>query len=226
MSEEYGIAFGINYGNPNKYLTQGKQSQISDPTHFQTLYSNEKGLDNLKNIYYWMKDEFSPYSAGGKTIGKVTADELLEKKSLGGCHDYALVYTAVVREIGYPAVMARTSSIVWVEHFKVDEEARPRIGHVFVEVYLNNRWILIDPTNGWYLEEGYDPSNPVIPLRGNIAGQTEEIYGFYVERKGLDIWDMDIHNQAESGRSMDELAHRLNLDSITYPSYNFKKFSR
>ncbi len=226
VAAEYGIAFGIDYRNPDKYLNQGEQSQISDFTHLQTLYSNKKGLDNLENIYHWLKDEFTSYSAGGRTIGEVTADELLEKKSLGGCHDYALVYAAVAREIGYPAVMVRTSSIVWIESFKIDEEgAMPRIGHVFAEVYLDKRWILIDPTNGWYLKEGYCPSNPVIPLRGNIAGQTEEIYGFYVEKKGLDIWDMGIHNQIESGSSMDELARRLNLDSISYPDYNFKNFS-
>ncbi|MBD3181421.1 hypothetical protein GF312_03955 [Candidatus Poribacteria bacterium] len=223
---EYGIAFGIDYANPNKYLIQGKQSKISDHTILKTLYSNKKNLDNLGNIYHWLKDEFTSYSAGGKTIGKVTAEELLEKMSLGGCHDYALVYSAVAREIGYPAVMIRTSSIVWIKSFKTDEEeARPRIGHVFVEVYLDNRWILIDPTNGWYFDEGYDPANPVIPLRGNIAGQTEEIYGFYVEKKGFDIWDMGIYNQLDSGISMDEMARRVNLDSIVYPDYNFKRFS-
>lgn len=224
---EYGIAFGIDYANPDKYLIQGEQSQISDFTHLETLYPGKKGLDNLKNIYYWMKDEFSSYPDGGKTIGKVTADKLLENRSLGGCDDYALVFAAVVRELGYPAVMTRTSSIAWIKSFKVDGYgARPRVGHVFVEVHLDKKWILVDPTNGWYMEEDYEPANPVIPLKGNIAGQTEEIYGFYVERKGFDVWDMDIHNQVESGESMDELASRLDLDSIVYPSYNFKRFSK
>jgi hypothetical protein len=65
------------------------------------------------------------------------------KKSLGGCHDYALVYAAVAREIGYPAVMVRTSSIIWIESFKMNEErAMPLIGHVFAEVYLKLKILL------------------------------------------------------------------------------------
>lgn len=83
----------------------------------------------------------------------------------------------------------------------------------------------LDRPDQWLaLEKDYDPGNPVIPLKGNIAGQTEEIYGFYVERKGVDIWDMNIHIQVESGESMDGLASRLEMDSIVYPSYNFKIF--
>jgi hypothetical protein len=224
---EYGIAFGIDYTDPDKYLVQGEQSMISDSRKFKKLYSDIKDLDHLGSIYNWLKDEFTAYSAGGKTIGKVTVDELLESRRLGGCHDHGLVYAAVARELGYPAVMVRTSSIVWIKQFKTSgEEAKPRIGHVFVEVYLDNKWILIDSTNGWYLDEGYSPAEPVISLKGKIAGQNEELYGFYVERKGLDTWDFGIYGRDDSAESMDGLASMLDLDKIVYPDHDFKRFSR
>ena len=119
---EYNIVFGIDYANPEKYLVQGKQSQISNPEALEILYSDEKNLDHLGYIYCWLKNEFTTYSAGGRTIGVVTVDQLLEDRSLGGCHDHGLVYAAVVRELGYPAIMVRSASIAWIERFQADKE--------------------------------------------------------------------------------------------------------
>jgi hypothetical protein len=221
----YQPAFGIDYAHPEKYLVQGEQSQISDPTVLDPLRSDEQSLAHLGDIYRWLKREFEPYQAGGQTIGVVTVNQLLAERRLGGCHDHGLVYAAVARELGYPAVMARTVSIAWVEGFQAGEEG-PHVGHVFVEVYLDGKWVLIDSTNGWYVEDGYDPTDPVIPLKGSIAGSSEEIYGFYVERKGLDTWDFGIHSPTESTQAMDELGGRLDLTGIVYPDYEFQRFSK
>ena len=221
----YQPAFGIDYGHPELYLAQGEQSQISDPSIFDELRAEEQSLDHLGDIYRWLKSEFTPYKAGGRTIGVVTVEELLESRKLGGCHDHGLVYAAVARELGYPALMARTSSIAWMEKFKEGEKG-PHVGHVFVEVYLEGKWMLIDSTNGWYVDEGFDPTDPVIPLKGPIAGSSEEIYGFYVERKGVDTWGFGIHSPEESTRAMDELALELNLGSIEYPEYEIQRFTK
>lgn len=221
----YGSAFGIDYTQPQNYLKQGQQSIISDPSILETLQSGEQSLEHLEQIYAWLKGEFTTYAAQGKTIGVVTVDELLANRRLGGCHDHGLVYAAVARELGYPAIMTRTISIAWIGQFQ-DGNPNPHIGHVFVEVFLNGKWVLIDSTNGWYLEDGYDPANPVIPLRGSIAGSSEEIFGFYVERKGIDTWDFGIYNLIESNLAMDDLARDFDLGTIVYPAYEFKRFAR
>jgi len=227
VSPDYQLAFGIDYAHPEQYVVQGEQSQVSNPEVLDRLRTNEPSVAHLGDIYRWLKSEFTTYSAGGKTIGVVTVDQLLEERRLGGCHDHGLVYAAVVRELGYPAIMVRTVSIAWVEQFQTDEKkAKLHIGHVFVEVYVDDAWVLIDSTNGWYVEDGYDPADAVIPLRGNIAGSSNEIYGFYVECKGIDIWSFGIHSPAESIQAMDELARQLNLENIVYPFYEFQQFAR
>jgi hypothetical protein len=222
---EYQSAFGIDYAHPELYLEQGEQSRISDPSVLDELRVDEQSIENLGDIYRWLKQEFEAYAAGGRTIGVVTVDQLLTERRLGGCHDHGLVYAAVARELGYPAIMARTVSIAWVEKFLAGEQG-PHIGHVFVEVYLDGKWILIDSTNGYYLEQGYDPSDPVIPLKGPIAGSSEEIFGFYSERKGIDTWAFGIFNNRQSSKAMDELALQIDLASITYPDYEFQHFNR
>lgn len=221
----YQPAFGINYAHPEEYLAQGEQSQISDPAVLDPLRADEQSLSQLGDIYRWLNREFEAYRAGGQTIGVVTVDQLLAERRLGGCHDHGLVYAAVARELGYPALMARTASIAWVGQFQAGEEG-PQVGHVFVEVYLDGRWVLVDSTNGWYLKDGYDPTDPVIPITGPIAGSSEEIYGFYVEVKGIDTWDFGIHSPAESRQAMEDFADQLDLSSIVYPDYAFEHFTK
>jgi hypothetical protein len=224
-SVRYQPAFGINYTYPEKYLAQGEQSHISDLTALDSLRRGEQSMAHLGDIYRWLKHEFTPYRAGGKTIGVVTVDELLAERRLGGCHDHGLVYAAVARELGYPALMARTTSIAWVKRFQAGEQG-PHVGHVFVEVFLDGKWVLIDSTNGWYLEDGYDPADPVIPLKGQIAGSNDETFGFYVERKGTDTWAFGIHSPSESTQAMDALASQLDLGVIAYPQYAFQRFRK
>lgn len=221
----YQSAFGIDYAHPATYLAPGLQSRISDPSQIDELRQDEQSLFHLQTIFRWMKDNFELYSARGQTIGIVTVDDLFASRRLGGCHDVGLVYSAILRELGYPAVLVSTDSIAWIEQFQAGE-SDIRIGHIFVEVYLDERWVLIDPTNGWYVIEGYDPTNPVIPLEGHIAGSSEEIYGFYVECKGVDIWDLGFHSPDESFQAMDAFAAQLDLSRITYPEYLFRNFDR
>lgn len=221
----YSPAFGIEYQHPDRYLRQGEQSRISDPALLDPLRSDQHHLDHLEMIYRWLHTDFEAYSAGGKTIGVVTVDDLLREHRLGGCHDFALLFAAAARELGYPAVMNRTDSISWVARFQ-EGQPDPHVGHVFVEVFLDGSWILVDPTNGWVVEEGYDPAQPVIPLKEHITGPSAESMGFYVERKGLDVWDFGIYSQEESTRAMDALAETLDLAEIRYPDYQFTRWER
>ena len=224
VSVNYQMAFGIDYARPEEYLAQGEQTQVSNPAVLDPLRTQEQSMAHLGDIYRWLQREFTYNSVGGGTIGVVTVDQLLAEHQLGGCHDCALVYAAVVRHLGYPAVMADSYSIAWVEQFQAGAKGQ-YIGHVFVEVYLGGKWVLVDPTNGWYVESGYDPADPVIPLRGAIAGSSKEIYGFHGDRKGSDTWAYGITSVSKLTQAMDELARRLDLEAIAYPEYVFEHFT-
>jgi len=188
-----------------------------------SLRRQEQSLAHLGEIYFWIKRQFTTWSAGGKTIGVVTTDQLLTERRLGGCHDWGLVYASVARELGYPAVLVDTASIAWAKQFQSGEKG-PYVGHVFVEVFVAGQWVLVDSTNNWYVENGYDPANPVIPLRGGIAGSTEETSGFYVLRKGIDTWGYGVRNVTELNGLMAESARQLKIEALVYPQYTFQRF--
>jgi transglutaminase-like putative cysteine protease len=217
----YQPAFGIDYAHPEVYLEQGEQTGVTDPLALNPLRVQADGIDHFAHIYRWLRNDFTYYRAGGKTIGNITVDELLEKRQLGGCHDFGLVFAAVVRELGYPAVVVESYSITWVKQYQEDKSGS-LAGHVFVEVYSNGSWILVDPTNGWYVEKDYDPTNPVIPLKGSIAGPIEEVYGYYIGLKGTDTWAYGIYSLSELRQAAKDLTAQIDLVAVDYPDYNFR----
>lgn len=94
-----------------------------------------------------------------------TADELFARKVLGGCSEYALVQAALARASGIPARLVVTAKVDWMLDFQKNDLLLP-VGHVFIEVFLEDRWFLVDATYG-YLYDQYDPSAKYYP-RGEI----------------------------------------------------------
>lgn len=214
----YASAFGMDYTKPETFVLPGKQSQLSNPAVINALRDKPKSIAHLGEIYFWIKREFTTWSAGGATIGAVTTDQLFQSRRLGGCHDWGLVYASIARELGYPTAMIDTAGIAWAKGFLAGKKS-PYLGHVFVEVFLNGKWVLVDSTNNWYVETGYDPADPIIPLK--MGDETE---GLFVMRKGLDTWGYGIRSNAELTRLMEESARQLKVDAIKFPPYNWQRF--
>lgn len=224
----YQSAWGIDYAHPEKYLAQGDQTRLSDPSVADDLRLEQKAsrqnqLYMLGRIYMWIKGEFETWSARGATIGKVTTDNLFASHRLGGCHDWGLVYVSLARELGYPTVVVDTLGLVWAKQFQSGERG-PYTGHVFVEVYVDGKWVLVDSTNNWYVETGYDPSNPILPLKSGKPDSVNGIYGFYVMRKGLDTWNYGIKDDEALHTLMETTARQLNFETLVYPQYEFQRF--
>lgn len=222
----YQSAWGIDYASPQNYLQQGGQTRIPDPALLDDLRQEQAAhpddpLYMLGRIYRWIQANFETWRAGGATIGQVTSADLLASRQLGGCHDWGLVYISLARELGYPAVMMDSLGLPWADGFQSGRQG-PYQGHVFVEVYIDSRWVLVDSANNWYVQDGYDPANPVIPL-GDPAGPGGP-YGYYVMRKGLDTWDYGIRDVSALNTLMEDTARQLDLTALVYPPYVFQKF--
>jgi len=212
----------IDYDNPEKHLVPGEQTRISSEQTINALRAKlggGKGLECLKNLFLWMRQSFSTYSGGGKSIGKVTIDQLLEAKNMSGCHDWGLVFSGVARYLGYPAIMVDAAGIAWAEQFKAGKTASYS-GHVFVEIYVTSKWILVDSTTGEFVRE-YQPSNPVIPI---TKKQIEE-KGYYAILKGRDTWDYGVKEPAALFHEMQSFSFSADLGKLEIPSYLVEQLS-
>ncbi len=204
-SQRYQSVFGIDYGAPEKYLAQGEQTRLSNPKIVDSLRGKPQSIAHLGEIHAWIRRGFSSYAAGGTFIGKVTADQLMNERQLSGCHDWGLVYASMARDLGYPTVLIDASSIVLARELQAGKKMA-WYGHVFVEVFVDGKWVRVDSTAGWYVENGYDPANAIIPLKADIPGSDQNTYGYYVMRKGLD--NVGVRNSQCGGVEQTPVANR------------------
>jgi hypothetical protein len=89
-------------------------------------------------------------------------DDALNTKVYGGCADHALVFAALVRACGIPAVFVKTMDADWIREFRTTGTSQSWRGHVFLEVYLNGKWNLLDAA-AMQLYDQYDPAMRLLP---------------------------------------------------------------
>jgi transglutaminase-like putative cysteine protease len=107
-----------------------------------------------------------------------TAEQLFQDKALGGCADYALAEAALFRAAGVPARLVLTANVGWMNRFRTNELAMTT-GHVFIEVFLENKWYLVDPTFR-LLYPHYDGASKSYPR------------GEYFVARGQDFWELGL----------------------------------
>ena len=133
-----------------------------------------------------------------------SAGDLFAGKVLGGCSDFALVEVTFYRAVGIPARLVLSANVDWMLQYPADPLVLPE-GHCFVEVFLENRWYLVDPTFRW-LFSVYDPESPHLP------------HGEYFFKRGKDFWDMGINDIRSFDQQLKSFCRRFQGD-YTAPGY-------
>ena len=105
-------------------LSEGNDELLSDLSEDLYFYTT----DNIK--YDYQKAENIPYNYI-PDIEETYLDET------GICYDYASLYASMLRSIGVPAKLVKGYM-----------SAQPEVYHAWTEVYLNGRWMILDPTMG------------------------------------------------------------------------------
>lgn len=90
-------------------------------------------------------------------------DGVLADGTYGGCADHAEVFGAIARACGIPAVWVKTMDADWIRAFRrTHDEDLTWSGHVFLEVHIEGKWLLLDATRG-ALYEDYDVRQRILP---------------------------------------------------------------
>jgi hypothetical protein len=170
----------ITYSQPARYLAAGPQSTLSVNNAAlvdQAIARATSDLQTAGRVYHWMDTQFRWRATGNP--GHADVNTLLRTRTFTGCHDAALVYATLLRHLNIAAVMVDTAGISWARDFAAGR-TNAYIGHVFVEAYVDGRWIATDPSNGVYTDD-YDPTNPVLQFTS-----VPDPAGYYVLFKGID----------------------------------------
>jgi hypothetical protein len=205
--ESYDLAYGIEYDHPEYYLDPGQQSNL-DEAYVEEIRASmgtpDHSIEGIKSICWWFNVNFRFSNEAGRMIGKVTANELYQKKAYYGCHSAALMISSLLREFGFPAVMIETASIVWANKY-IDGTEEGNVGHVMTEVYVSDKWILVD-NNGAHVEE-YDCRNPFI----HMQDQRYLYYklGLFAYAKGKDSWEYGVRDESDTHDKMKEFAENM-----------------
>jgi len=130
------------------------------------------GFARIFEILEWIHKNLKINSSEeykNKNFRSRTSDEIIASGKLTGCTDYALVFLSLARVSGFEARYVEAIETKWLEN-----GGEPILGHIFVEVNIENVWYIIDPQGAtiraWY-------------------GKRYVIYD-----KGNDSWDIGIKN--------------------------------
>lgn len=217
--ESYDYSYGIEYNNPDKYLVPGEQSDLDD-TYLEEIRSvigtPIQNITGIKNVCLWFNRNFTFSNEAGRMIGKKTVDELYESKTFYGCHSAALIISSVLREFGFPTVMIETASVVWAYEY-IDGTAEGFAGHVMTEIFVSDKWILLD-NNGTYVEE-YDCMNPYISMMDQNFYYYKQ--GLCTYAKGVDIWDYGVRSESDTHENMIDFSQNIVCFEDLFDSLNY-----
>lgn len=215
-SRQFNWASYIDYSSPEKYLSPGMLSDLSQEkfemvqSYFEKRVKPKTKVDIINGIYKYMKDgnNFSSYAAGGALIAKRTVGQIFEEKTLSGCHDWGLVLCTLLRKFNIPAVYVDSALVGWAQNY-IDGIGGSFEGHIFVEAFVDGRWILLNSTNALAIKD-YDPLNPLL-------GFCEKGTNYFVMFKGLDPWDYGIYSNEDVQNAMKKGARQIITDSKKAP---------
>ena len=187
------------------WLKGGEQSRITAIIQREAM--KMEGLSRRQRLYQakeYIRKTFSYDNWYNATAFQKTADELFQSRVLGGCSDFALVELVFYRALNIPARMVVTANVDWLLEYRRSPLSMTE-GHCFIEVYLEDRWYLVDPTFNWLFSE-YRPDSPYYP------------HGEYFCSRGRDFWEMGISSIHDFNRTLRELAGKYQGQYIM-PSY-------
>jgi hypothetical protein len=151
----------IDYSNPNAYLFLNDNMGSRD--RIMKAASEIEGTTpeaKLVSIHKWIASHVS-YKADYFSEWR-TFDQMLDDKLQGGCAQYSVLFGSLSRACGISTVWVKTLDADWIRGFRTKGTEGSWNGHVFLEIYIHDRWMLLDDTQ-LVLYEDYDTKMRILP---------------------------------------------------------------
>lgn len=152
---------GIDYQRPEDHLALSPH--VGNETTIRSIakqLSGEAPRRTLANVYQWMHRNLR-YDDDAAYRWR-TLDRMLKDRTVGGCADHAVVFGTLARAAGIPTVWVKTMDVDWIQEFRAGR-ARDWRGHVFLEVFVDGAWRLLDAQAMRLYQGRYDPRTRILP---------------------------------------------------------------
>lgn len=209
----------VDHSDPWVFARSTPQTQLSQEiiSQLNLLFPGDNTIEKIGKVHSWVRGNFEKYRGGGRMVAKQNAQQLFEGRRLSGCNDWGLLQTSILRSLKYPVVFMNAAHIQWAKEYRKNI-SEGFTGHTFLEIYVKERWILMDSTSGHYIED-YDFNDPVLHIHKKRGG-------FFVYQKGLDQWSMGVKSIEDNEKIMIEFALNYPLEKISIKNKEVKRFIR
>ncbi|OGM02100.1 hypothetical protein A2115_03660 [Candidatus Woesebacteria bacterium GWA1_41_8] len=157
----------------SKWLEPGDQTINTPRIRDVSRRIKGDGLQYVENALLWVNQNIRverDRPDWEKIFRNRIADQIIKDGFSTGCTDTALVFTSILRAKQIPVKYVEVINKDWLESKTPNNSIE---GHVFAEVQINNKWVVVDP-EGMKITE-------------------EKTYKHHkVFAKGLDSWDIGI----------------------------------
>lgn len=151
----------IDYSSPAQYLAI--PASLGNPTAIKTQALGLKANRDRKtilNILNWMEANLK-YKADLAYQWR-NYDTVVEEGCYGGCADQGIVCGVLLKSAGIPAVWVKTMDVPWIWDLKKGRRFQSWSGHVFLEIYIDQKWVLLDP-GAKMIYVDYSPKTRILP---------------------------------------------------------------
>ncbi len=200
-----------NYLRPHTIQFELEQTRTTEPIR-QTAEElrGDNDLATVANFRRWVRQ--NTIRGGRRFFLQRNADLLFQDRNLSGCIDIATLFAAFTRSVGIPTVFVHGVDSVWAQRMRFQDSGKIEEykGHTFLELYLDDAWYLVDPTEG-VLYQAYDSNNPNLPRN------------FVVQYKGNDMWGFGVKSRKDLYKAMTRFVkgwEKRQYSSPHYPSVN------
>lgn len=133
----------------NKYLVEGVVTQITPRVKEIAQQIPGKGRQFIEELFQWFTQSGYIRTFSEKERERLldtehlqrTADQILQSGYTIACGEHTAAFVALCRAKGIPVKYVEAVGLEWLQK-ETDENMN---SHAFVEAYLDDHWILIDP---------------------------------------------------------------------------------
>lgn len=151
----------IDYASPSKYLIS--PSSLGDQKAIATqalAFKADRDSKTVLNVLNWMQANLK-YQADLAYQWR-NYDTVVREGCYGSCADYAIACGVLLKSAGIPTVWVKTMDVPWIWDLKKGRPFQTWSGHVYLEIYIDKKWVLLDPgAKKIYVD--YSPKARILP---------------------------------------------------------------